>query len=163
MAYELSPSGLDFLETQEGCVLHSYRDSVGLWTIGIGNRFNPDGTPVHPGEVITRAQAEEYIEKDLVYRLQFLNRVLPGNLSTDQVDALVSLCYNIGTTGFGNSSLLRSLKNDPTKANDENIIHNWKKWDEAGGKFDLDLLKRRERELTLYFSSQLPLSLIQKY
>ena len=56
----MSEAGLKFLKNNEGCILHPYRDSVGIATIGIGNTFYEDGSRVkmtdHP---ITEIRAME--------------------------------------------------------------------------------------------------------
>src|SRR6185437_5525836 len=47
------------IEVFEGCRLQSYRDSGGLWTIGIGHTRG-----VSEGQTITRAQAEAFFRED---------------------------------------------------------------------------------------------------
>lgn len=156
----LSQKGLAELEHFEGCILHSYRDSVGIWTEGIGSTEHKDHTPVHQGEVLTQAQADDLVKWDLVSREAYMNNVIKAKLTQDQYDALVCLCYNIGVHGFGSSSVLKSINADPSIKNQANIIHNWKKWDEAGGHVEAALLERRERELVIYYSKQLSLQTI---
>lgn len=155
-----SHQGLTELEVFEGCVLHSYRDSVGIWTEGMGTIKHKDGTAVKQGEVITQAQADDLVKWDLISREAYMNSVIKTTLTQDQYDALVCLCYNIGVHGFGTSSVLKSINNNNTLDNKANIIHNWKKWDEAGGHVQPGLLERRERELVIYFSKQLTLQTI---
>ena len=43
---QASQEGIDFLMNEEGCVLHPYKDQVGISTIGIGNTYYEDGTRV---------------------------------------------------------------------------------------------------------------------
>ena len=103
-----SPAGIAKLEQREGCVLHAYRDSVGVWTIGVGHS-SLAGTPplVHAGMTITQAQATAILESDLAPREDFMNRLLMRAATQNQFDAMMSLMFNIGDGGFKGSDVLK--------------------------------------------------------
>lgn len=159
---EMSTQGRTDLEEFEGVVLHSYQDSVGVWTIGIGSTEHPDGTAVKKGENITREQADYYVTLDLAHREKAINKLLTATLTQCEYDMIVSLCYNIGIGNLTKSSVVRSINIDPSIKNKANIIHNWKKWDEAGGKYNVDLLVRRQKELFKYFNGAVTMAEIKK-
>ena len=72
----------------------------------------------------------------------------PDVFTQNEFDALLSLFFNIGEHGFETSTLFREL-NKP-KRDAEKIKSAWLAWKYAGGK--PVLLKRREREVELFFS-----------
>lgn len=151
----LSDNGFTKLVEFEGCRLESYADQGGVWTIGIGSIKHPDGSKVVKGEVIDKATAEAYVRNDLIARELIIKRMVTSAINQDQYDMIVSLCYNIGTVGFGASSALKSINSDPTLSNSYDIIHNWKKWNKVKQVVIPGLLKRRNKELFTFFSSKL--------
>lgn len=137
----------------EGVVLHPYLDSVQIPTIGIGTIFYPDGRKVTMKDPsITIEQAYEYCLAHLnKIVLPKLNDIVTVSLNQNQIDALGSLAYNIGTgqNGLAGSSVLRSINNGDSS----DIIHtNWCKWNKAGGKILKGLVTRREEEFKYYTS-----------
>ena len=100
-----SPSGRAFIEHEEGCVLHAYRDSRGIWTIGFGST----GPNVVPGLVWTQQQADDDLTRRL--REEFEPPVTALGLQQQyQYDPCVSLCYNIGTAGFSGSEVAKNIR-----------------------------------------------------
>ena len=62
----ISQKGIDLIKKFEGCKLYSYRDSVGVATIGYGHTKN-----VKIGMSITQAQADLFLKEQLDYHLCF--------------------------------------------------------------------------------------------
>lgn len=90
--------------------IYSYKDSVGLWTIGWGNRFLPGGAPVVGGTVLTKKQCDDLFE--LVVRNDFepgIKRHLKVPVTQSMYDALVSLSYNMGVGGLTKSEMFKEL------------------------------------------------------
>lgn len=88
-----SQKGKDLIVYFEGVRLNSYYCPAGVLTIGIGHT----GPDVFEGQVITREQAFEMLEKDLIiYENAVNNLSLPFTLNQNQFDALVSFAYNCG-------------------------------------------------------------------
>lgn len=104
-----SPVGRYAIRQREGCVLTSYRDSVGVWTIGVGHTGRMSPPLVGPGAVITAAVADQYLAADLSPTETCINASVHVPLTQNEFDALASLVFNIGTNGFLGSSVLRQL------------------------------------------------------
>lgn len=147
------------LQEFEGCKLYAYKDSAGIWTIGIGTIQYPDGTRVKQGDKCSQAQADEWARYECGKKAAELNKVLTGvTLTQNQFDALLLLAYNIGSAGVSQSSLLRKIKSmtgmEPDYAK---VIREcfcmWNKVTVNGKKVEVPgLTKRRNREADLFLS-----------
>ncbi len=147
----ISLGGIDELVHSEGLKLCPYLDSVGVPTIGIGSIFYEDGRKVTmQDKCLTKEQA-------MSLAMYTINKIfLPGVVNAlkvpqnqVQVDALISLTYNIGVGALSSSTLLKKIN---AKAPKEEISTAWRMWNKAGGKVSQGLVNRRERELKLYFA-----------
>lgn len=140
-----SPAGRAFITKEEGRKLTAYQDSVGVWTIGVGHTTNAGLPRVFPGMKITAKEADEILSKDLETFEDAVERNVKVPLTQNQYDALVSLCFNIGATGFSNSTVVKKLKSlDYQGAADA-----FENWSRAGKNAKL-LLPRRKREKALF-------------
>lgn len=143
-----SAKGLDFIAKEEGLVLHPYLDSVKKPTIGVGSTYWEDGTPVKmTDKPITRERAFQLFANTLKRYEDAVNKAVPRPINQNQFDALVSLCYNIGTAGFSGSTVAKRVNANPC---DPTIRAAFEMWKNAGGQ--PILLGRRKREHALYFS-----------
>ncbi|WP_180181163.1 lysozyme [Acinetobacter sp. YH01021] len=142
----VSPSGVDLICNFEGLRLKAYDDGVGVWTIGFGTIKYPNGIRVKKGDTCTLDQAKAYMQNDLKSFEQTVNNTVKVPLNQNQFDALVSLAYNIGSTAFKNSTLVKRLNegNYNAAANQFNV------WVNAGGKRMQGLVNRRAAERTLF-------------
>ena len=104
-----SPAGLYAIRQREGCVLHSYRDSVGVWTIGVGHTGRMSPPLVQPGMVIDTITADQFLAGDLGPVEDAINTCVNVALTQNEFDALASITFNIGVGGFRGSSILRHL------------------------------------------------------
>lgn len=148
----MTPSSkcLDLIKASEGCILHAYKDSVGVWTIGWGCTYYPNGNPIRQGEEITQARADELLDWQIKLKAVGVNGCLIGlKVNQYQFDALVDFVYNLGLGALQKSTLLKKLNDDP---NDPSIREEFAKWNKAGGKVLDALVKRRHAEANLYFS-----------
>tara|TARA_Y100001951_G_C11298065_1_gene277559 strand:- start:16201 stop:16671 length:471 start_codon:yes stop_codon:yes gene_type:complete len=100
----ISDDGAEFIVEREGFELEAYQDVKGIWTIGVGHIVG-----VHRGMLWTEQQVVDAFQKDVQDYVDAVNDCVGVALSQKQYDALVSLCFNIGTTGFSNSTLVRRL------------------------------------------------------
>lgn len=145
---KLNKAGKDLIKSFEGCKLVAYQCSAGKWTIGYGNTFFEDGTPVKLGDRITQQKAEQLFElivKDFEGRVLKLVKTI---LTDNQFSAIVSIAYNIGTANLQKSTLLKIANFNP---NNPLIRSEFLKWNKAGGKVLAGLTRRREAEAKLYF------------
>lgn len=142
----VSPSGIDLICNFEGLRLKAYDDGVGVWTIGFGTTKYPNGIRVKKGDTCTLDQAKAYMQNDLKSFEQTVNNTVKVPLNQNQFDALVSLAYNIGSTAFKNSTLVRQLNEGNYKA----AANQFNVWVNAGGKRMQGLVNRRAAERTLF-------------
>lgn len=133
----------DVIKEFEGYRSKAYKCSAGKWTIGYGTTFYKDGTAVKEGDTIDEKTAEELLQ----YHLQHRIKLPEGNFTDSQRTALYSLIYNIGQSAFDRSKLRKAIE----RGDIQEIFRNWD-WIKADGKVVRGLVKRRAKELALYFS-----------
>lgn len=82
----------DDLKRDEGCKLKAYKDTLDIWTVGVGHAH------VAPGTVWTQAQADEQLALDILSAEVELDRHIPWwrQLSDERQDVMVNLCFNMG-------------------------------------------------------------------
>lgn len=106
---KMSPKGRALLIQREGFRLKAYRDTKGIWTIGVGHTSAAGKPFVTPGMVITKAEVDSILAQDLVQFEEAVRGSVHVSLSQGQFDALVSLAFNIGAGGFRKSTVVRQL------------------------------------------------------
>lgn len=143
MTHTTSPAGIDFITDHEGIRLKAYKDSGGVYTIGIGHIQG-----VKEGDVITLQQAKAYLAKDLAMTERCLN-LLQIAKTQNQFDALISLIYNIGIGRFRGSELFSQIRMSPYNITIKNYWWNCCVHD-ANGDILEGLLNRRKDEYALY-------------
>jgi lysozyme len=104
-----SPAGRKVLAEREGRRLKAYRDSVGVWTIGIGHTAAAGPPEVTPGLTVTEAECDAIFTRDIVSYEDAVKRSVKVPLEQHEFDALVSFCYNIGPAGLARSTVVRRL------------------------------------------------------
>ena len=144
----VSNKGVDLICEFEGKRLAAYDDGVGVWTIGFGTIKYPNGVRVKKGDTCTLEQAKDYMRHDLIEFEHTVNSSVKVPLNQNQFDALVSLAYNIGSSAFKSSTLVKKLNTgDYQGAADQFNV-----WINAGGKRMQGLVNRRDREKLLFLS-----------
>ncbi len=100
-----SDRGRSLIMEREGCVLKPYRDSVGVWTDGVGNTEGviPNGPP------ITQEKADADLKRNLRFAEAAVSNGVTVPLEQHQFDALVSFTFNVGQGAFASSTLRRLL------------------------------------------------------
>ena len=145
---KVSSKGLELIKEFEGFSSTAYLCSAKKATIGYGNTFWEDGTPVKIGDQISKERAETLL-KHVVDNFSVAVEVdIKIEVTQNQFDALVSLAYNIGLGAFKNSTLLRQLN----RGNFLGASQEFLRWDKSNGKPLLGLTRRREREKLLFDS-----------
>lgn len=148
MINSLDDAGFAFLAEHEGLRLSVYADSVGIATIGYGSTYYENGNHVAFGDPdITKERAQELFNNTSIQYSQTVSLSTKPVLTQNQFNALFSLCYNIGTSGFKGSTLLRIINGEPS-----DLKTAWLAWDKAGGQVNQGLLQRRNDEYNLYNS-----------
>ena len=146
---KLSQKGVDFIKSHEALRLKAYQDSKGVWTIGWGHTKN-----VHPGDVITREQAEQFIRDDFAWVERTLNADLVTGrdkplVTQNEFDALCSLVFNIGSQAYLDSTVRRKIKQGDKMA----AAHAFGMWVYSNHKFVQGLAIRRADETRLFLQS----------
>ncbi len=145
---KLDQKGIDFLIKEEGIILHPYLDSVSIPTISVGCTYYPNGTKVRMTDPPISMDKAIDIFKNVLKEFELtVYSTTRDDITQNQFNALVSICYNIGTGAFKKSTLLKKVNANP---NDLTVTDAFKLWSKAGGK--PILLDRRIRESHLYFT-----------
>jgi GH24 family phage-related lysozyme (muramidase) len=140
-----SRRGLEFIKSEEGCVLHVYQDQAGYPTIGVGHL-------IKAGErftAITEDEALELLAQDAKVAEDAVNRNVKVPLTQNQFDALVSFTFNCGTGALEKSTLLKLLNQGQYDA----VPGELAKWVKAGGKTLQGLVNRRRHEGELFMGA----------
>ncbi|MGN0929288.1 MAG: lysozyme [Alphaproteobacteria bacterium] len=130
------------IKKYEGCLLVAYKCPAGVWTIGYGNT-SVDGVPVYEGMSITEERAEILLSKWI--DCEVMPYISDLNLRGRQLEAVVSLVYNVGGPAFKKSKLRQAIINKDFEA----ICREW----DFGFKSKLKgIYKRRVEELFFFIS-----------
>jgi len=146
---QLDQAGIDLIKEFEGCILHPYRDQVGIPTIGTGMTYYPStGKKVTMTDrPITQAQADAmFLQLVKPFELAVYSTTR-DDITQNNFNALVSLCYNIGTGGFKGSTVLKRVNQHITG---QPLKDAFLMWTKAGGKVLQDLVDRRNKEYQTY-------------
>lgn len=147
---KVSQIGINLIKEFEGCRLTAYQDEVGVWTIGYGIT-NSDksitGTTIKQGLKISQSTAEKWLEESL--NKKYLPLVMKYDTrygwNQNEIDALVSFAYNIGSIDqlTANGSRSRAI-----------IAKKMLEYNKAGGTIYRGLTRRREAERKLFLTPE---------
>jgi lysozyme len=137
---ETGNAGIKIITKYEGLALKAYKDSGGHWTVGYGHRIE-----AQPGLKITKAEAIEFLKKDLVRFEKAVNEKVTRGLNQYEFDALVSFAFNLGA-GQLSGDLLDAVNSKATQT----AVKLIKEHNHADGKVLSGLTKRRNAEALLY-------------
>ena len=145
---KVSKRGIDLIKEFEGCRLTAYQDEVGVWTIGYGIT-NSDksitGTTIKRGLKISQATAKKWLEESL--NRKYLPKVVKYdtryNWNQNEIDALTSFAYNIGS--------IDQLTANGSRSRDT-IAKKMLEYNKAGGTVYRGLTRRREAERKLFLT-----------
>lgn len=146
----LTAIGRAALVAREALKTHAYKDSVGIWTIGVGHTSAAGAPKVTAGLVISEAEALEIFSRDLTKFETTVDQAVKVPLADHERDALVSICFNIGQGGFAKSTFVKRL-NEGNRAACAVAIMSWLKPPELLGRRTAE----RDQFLTPY-STALP-------
>ena len=142
---QIGPNGLALIQRWETLQLVGMLPTPNdVPTAGWGHT----GPDVVLGQTYTMDQATQWLQQDLQWAEECVcNSVLP-NLTQNQFDACVSLCFNIGAAGFAGSSVARDLNSHQIAAAADAFLM----WDKQHGTVLQGLLDRREDERQLFLT-----------
>ena len=141
---KLDLNGYRALHIREGLKLKPYLDTKKVPTIAMGNTYYLDGKKVTmQDKELTMSEATDLAALTAdKFALQVYG-LLKKTVTQNQFNALVSLAYNIGITGFKNSTVLRKVNINP---NDPAIKEAFLMWTK-----NPELIGRRNSEINQYF------------
>lgn len=173
-----SPAGKGLITAEEGHKLTAYLDAAGNPTIGTGHLLLPKydyklfgltaaGLDAFLGVIkaagrmtnktsavltITEQQADDLLDKDIAQVCLFIRSTCQVDLNQNQLDALLSLIFNIGQGNYATSTIKKSLAaGDYTAAANAFLL--WDKITIDGRKIsDPVLQKRRAQERALFLT-----------
>lgn len=135
---KISNKGLSIIEQFEGCQLKAYRCPAGVLTIGYGHT----GSDVKSGMIITKAEAEELLRKDVAKFEKVVSKYNDTyNWNQNQFDAMVSFAFNIGSIDQLTNKGKRSISEISAKI---------PAYNKAGGNVLTGLTRRRAAEKKLF-------------
>jgi lysozyme len=141
---KINDAGKALIKEFEGLRLKAYSCPAGVATVGFGST----GPHVKLGMVITEAEADALLDKDLERFEAGVARLAP-NATPNEHSAMVSLAFNIGLKAFEGSTV-RKRHNLGNKIGAANAFGMWIR---GGGRILPGLVRRREAERKLYLSA----------
>lgn len=143
---------IDMLSKFEGCKLQPYWDMAGYPTIGIGHLLSrKKWEDLDHYASISLEEAEGLLQEDLQVTSIGVLHLTYIPLNTNQLSAVLSFAYNLGTSAY-NSSMLRAKINSNEMLE---VPREFLKWCYAGGKRSNSLLNRRKQEAAIFAGSSL--------
>lgn len=140
---QISIEGLALIKKWEGFRAEAYLCPAGVWTIGYGHTRG-----VRPEDKITEVKATEYLLTDVNEAETIVNTAVTAPITQNQFDALVSLVYNIGSSNFATSTILKLINGNCYDIKKHE--HYFCIWNKGGGRTLQGLLNRRRDEFALY-------------
>ena len=145
---KLDENGYSLIMAFEGLRLKPYYDIATIPTIGYGNTFYPSGQSVQINDKPITIERAVIIFKNVSDKFAMIVDVfIKVPVTQNQFNALVSLCYNIGTHAFKHSTLLTKINN---KSDIKQIEKEFMRWSYALGYYSKGLNKRRKKEFEHY-------------
>ena len=142
----LSDKGLMALISHEGIVQSRYKDSVGVWTIGVGHTAAAGGiNPANFAGTLTMKEVFDLLRVDVAKYAAAVNRAVKVPLAQHQFDALVSFHYNTGA--IGKATLVKKLNAGDMAGAAKGFDSYWK---------PIDIKPRRMAEKALFQTGNYP-------
>jgi len=157
---KISALCIEDIKHHEGVRQKPYRDSVYLWTVGVGHLMYDSQArlPVdqraaiqlrpEDNRVYTMEEVDAILRADLARFERGVSTLCPVSLTQGNFDGLVSFAFNVGLGTLQRSTLRQKvLRGDIEGAADEFL-----KYTKAGGKVLKGLVTRRNDERALFLS-----------
>jgi lysozyme len=142
------------IEQFEGFRAAPYKDSAGIPTIGYGTIQYPNGKAVTMKDpAVTKQQAEGFLKFQMSQKSAAIAPCLQRAATLHQGAAMLSLTYNIGTSAFKTSTVLKKFNAAKiAEAADAFLL-----WDKATVDGQLVVIpglhKRRVQERTIFLTA----------
>lgn len=139
---KVSREGIVEIAAHEGIVNMPYRDSRGIWTVGVGHTAGagaPDPAKLPKGKRLSLDEVFEIFARDLAKFERRVNRAVKVPVAQHEFDALVSFDFNTG--GIDRATLVKHL-NAGDRDRAATAFMNWRKPPE--------IIDRRAKEMELF-------------
>lgn len=139
-----SPQGLAEIAAHEGIVTSRYKDSVGVWTVGIGHTVSaghPDPRVLHRD--LSLKEIMEVFARDIAKFEARVNKAFTQRLTQSQFDAAVSFDFNTGA--IHRASWVKQFNAGQIKRARKSFM-NWRK--------PIEIIPRRQKECDLFFDGR---------
>lgn len=161
----ISQRGIDLIKEFEGYAFElpdgrvkAYEDPIAGWdipTIGFGTTKYPDGSSVQEGDIISRIEAEEYLNWEVEQRCRpALEKIDTWNkMNENQRGALYSFAFNLGSNFYGDPDFtsITEVCDSPSMWGDKTWIEEqFVKYRNPGSDAEAGLRRRREAEANLF-------------
>jgi lysozyme len=135
-----SLDGKLWIRERESLRLKAYPDSGGVWTIGYGHTAG-----VTEGMTITPAQANAFLDQDLVKCERAVDEHVRVPLKQCEFDALVSFAFNCGPGALdpAECTAIRMLNAGSRRG----FARNLARWNKVKGQYNEGLAMRRADEV----------------
>lgn len=141
MAMKVSREGLMEIAAHEGIVTSPYKDSVNVWTVGIGHTASAGyPNPAKDRREYTIAEVMDIFARDIAKFEARVNRAFKVPLKQHEFDAAVSFDFNTG--GIHKASWVKDI-NAGNRAAAKSAFMRWRKPPE--------IIPRRQKECDLFF------------
>ncbi len=145
---KLDAKGEKFLHDREAYRSKPYLDSGGVPTIAFGNTTYADGRRVTMMDrPVTEAEALALFKTVIVRYEKAVNNAIKVPMTQNEFNAMVALCYNIGTGAFAKSTLVKLMNSNSPKAD---VAAQFLRWNKDNGKVVKGLTNRRALEAALF-------------
>lgn len=141
---KLSRLGKADIVLREGIILSKYKDTEGVWTIGIGATKSeiPDLAGWSLSKTLTLEDAFKYFNVGLQKYELAVKKALTVDIPQHQFDALVSITYNIGVSAMQKSTFMRKINAKAPMSEIKAAIMMWTA--------NKELISRRKSESELF-------------
>jgi lysozyme len=120
-------------------------------TIGYGSTFYENNKKVLMSDApITKERAEDLLKISADRFAAKVVNLVKKPITQNQLNALTSFAYNLGSGALASSTLLKKVNVNP---NDLTIRNEFLRWNKANGVALKGLTNRRIKEADLYFTS----------
>lgn len=94
---QISREGLERIVKSEGCVYCSYKDSVGVWTAGVGATRGLDGKRLSGPVELSDAEIAMLLRRDIRVSEQCVSDKMNGwSMPQSVYDSMADLVFNVG-------------------------------------------------------------------
>ncbi len=139
----LNQKSIDLIKSFEGCHLACYHLGDGVCTIGYGHTRPLNQCAGAGTWTIPQQQAEDFLQNDLARYRNAVMGYFTRSLNDNQIGALTSFCYNLGTGIFAQYSF-------PKNGTDSEITNQMMLFLNKGTQFEAGITRRRQAETALF-------------